>query len=60
MPKDIGVSLEDCANAVIISYQKGLQDSIDCLKHFQETLDVPAMKKEIIKTLQQKQSKAEW
>lgn len=57
---ELGVSLEQCAEAVIISYKKGVQDSIDYLKHVLETIDVPAMKKEILKSLQQSESKNEW
>jgi hypothetical protein len=60
MATELGVSLEQCADAVIVSYQKGIQDSIDCLKHFLDTLDVPVMKKEIIKSLQQTNSKKVW
>lgn len=60
MPNELGVSLEQCADAAILSYKKGIQDSIDCLKHFLETLDEDVMKKEIIKSLQQSHSKKEW
>jgi len=60
MANELGVSLEQCAEAVVVSYQKGIQDSIDCLKHFLDTLDVVTMKKEIVKSLQQTNSKKEW
>lgn len=60
MTNELGVSLEQFADAVIISYQKGIQDSIDCLKHFLDTLDATAMKKEIIKSLQQTNNKKDW
>jgi hypothetical protein len=60
MANELGVSIEQCADAVIASYQKGIQDSIDSLKHFLNILDVPVMKREVIKSLQQTNNKKEW
>jgi hypothetical protein len=60
MANELGVSIEQFADAVIASYQKGIQDSIDSLTHFLNILDVPTMKKEVIESLQQANNKKEW
>jgi len=61
MAETVGIPLKDFAKAIIVSYRKGLEDSIKHLHHDLDTMDIEAMEKDIIKTLQEQgKIKAGW
>lgn len=61
MPDSLGVSLDEFAQAVIESYQKGFADAIECLKVAATTINPEQMKIDIKEVLQKKgKVKTEW
>jgi len=61
MSKDVGISLTDFAKAIVVSYRKGIEDSISYLQNSLTTMDTKAMEEDVIKNLEkQGKVKANW
>ncbi|HQF36544.1 MAG TPA: hypothetical protein PLL26_02780 [Candidatus Dojkabacteria bacterium] len=61
MTDDLGVPLKYFAEAVVISYQKGFEDAIECLKNSQKLIDAEQMKAKILEDVQKHgKVRAQW
>lgn len=49
----VGVSIEDVIKSNITSYLKGFDDALECLTEARKNIDVEAMKKIMIKNIQE-------